>query len=75
MPVTRLRQGFDVATSGRPAEALAKAARPGMTRHVSRVSKDGGIGKIQHLAFPPSLFYHDAIGIFRRPPQPFGNLP
>jgi hypothetical protein len=32
MPSTRLRQGFDEATSGRLAEALAKAARPGMTR-------------------------------------------
>jgi len=31
MPGTRLRQGFDEATSGGHAEALAKAARPGMT--------------------------------------------
>jgi len=31
MPGTRLRQGSDVAKSRRLAEALAKAARPGMT--------------------------------------------
>src|SRR5437660_1276691 len=34
MPGTRLRQGFDEATSGRLAEALAKAASPGMTKNL-----------------------------------------
>jgi hypothetical protein len=34
MPGTGLRQGFDQATTRRLAEALAKAARPGMTAFI-----------------------------------------